>query len=102
MGGTPASWRTAEGDADRNPAFLNVWMNDFDAISPWTIGRYNTEQEADEFSESKMKGDADFIKKHNDAGGGRKIDYIPVVFPGGSVRLPCLTIRRPLIEYHSG
>ncbi|PPQ87845.1 hypothetical protein CVT25_009497 [Psilocybe cyanescens] len=84
MGGTPASWRTAEGDADRNPAFLNVWMNDFDAISPWTIGRYNTEQEADEFSESKLKGDADFIKKHNDAGGGRKIDYIPVVFPGGS------------------
>ncbi|KAH9487307.1 hypothetical protein JR316_0001379 [Psilocybe cubensis] len=84
MGGTPASWRTAEGDADRNPNFLNVWLNDFDAISPWTIGRYCTEQEADGFAESKMKGDVDMIKRHNDEGRGRKVDYIPVVFPGGS------------------
>jgi len=85
MGGSPASWRTAEGDADRNPGFLDVWMNDFDAISPWTIGRYETEKDADRFCESKMKGDFDLIQRHNEEGRGRKVDYIPVVFPGGSV-----------------
>lgn len=87
MGGSPASWRTAEGDADRNPAFLDVWMGDFDAISPWTVGRYSNEQEADQFMEAKMKGDMELIKQHNEKGGGRKIDYIPVVLPGGSVRV---------------
>jgi len=85
MGGSPASWRTAEGDADRNPGFLDVWMNDFDAISPWTIGRYGTEKDADRFCESKMQGDFDLIHRQNEEGRGRKVDYIPVVFPGGSV-----------------
>ncbi|KAF8907673.1 hypothetical protein CPB84DRAFT_1822441 [Gymnopilus junonius] len=84
MAGTPAHWRTAESDADRNPAFLDVWMNDFDAISPWTIGRYSTEQDADGFYENKMKGDFELIKRHNEQGLGRKIDYIPVILPGGS------------------
>ena len=87
MGGSPAGWRTAEADADRNPGFLDVWMNDFDAISPWTIGRYETEKDADRFCESKMKGDFDLIQRHNEEGRGRRVDYIPVVFPGGSVCL---------------
>ena len=85
MAGTPASWRTAEGDADRNPEFLNVWMSEFDAISPWTVGRYSNDQEADHFMETKMKGDVELITQHNEKGVGRKIDYIPVVLPGGSV-----------------
>jgi len=85
MGGCPASWRTAEGDADQDPGFLDVWMNDFDAISPWTIGRYETEQDADRFCEVKMQGDFNLIKRHNEEGRGRKVDYIPVVFPGRSV-----------------
>lgn len=85
VAGTPASWRTAEGDADRNPDFLNVWMSEFDAISPWTVGRYSNDQEADQFMETKMKGDVELITQHNEKGVGRKIDYIPVVLPGGSV-----------------
>lgn len=60
MAGTPAHWRTAESDADRNPEFLDVWLNEFDAISPWTIGRYRDEREADDFAETKMKGDVEF------------------------------------------
>lgn len=87
MAGVPAHWRTAEGDADRNPGFLDVWLNDFDAISPWTVGRYSTEQEADKFAETKMKGDVALIKKLNEDSAVRKIDYIPVVLPGGSVSL---------------
>ena len=88
MGGTPTHWRTAEGDADRNPEFIDVWLNEFDAISPWTIGRYKTEEEAEAFCEHKMRADADLITRRNeDSRSLRRIDYIPVVFPGGSVSL---------------
>lgn len=84
MAGTPAHWRTAESDADRNPEFLDVWLNEFDAISPWTVGRYTDEQGADNFSETKMKGDTELINQRNEEATQRKIDYIPVVLPGGS------------------
>ncbi|KAG5644137.1 hypothetical protein DXG03_009084 [Asterophora parasitica] len=83
LGGAPAHWRTAESDADRNADFLDVWLNEFDAISPWTIGRYGNEQQADDFAETKLKGDVELIKKRNEEG-RKKIDYIPVVYPGGS------------------
>jgi len=85
MAGVPAYWRTSEGDADRNPEFLTVWLNEVDAISPWTIGRYSSEHEADLFAENRMKGDSELLKKRADEG-FRKVDYVPVVFPGGSVR----------------
>ena len=85
MGGTPTHWRTGEGDADRNPEFLQVWLDEFDAISPWTIGRYRTEQDADNFAKTKMKGDMELITNRNKEVNARKVDYIPVVLPGGSV-----------------
>ncbi|TFK38727.1 hypothetical protein BDQ12DRAFT_683236 [Crucibulum laeve] len=83
MAGTPAHWRTAEQDADRNREFLDVWLSEFDAISPWTVGRYRTEQDADHFAETKMKEDVELLKKRHEEG-GRKVDYVPVVLPGGS------------------
>ena len=86
MAGTPTHWRTGVGDADRNPEFLQVWLNEFDAISPWTIGRYSTEEEADNFAKTKMKGDWELITSQNQEG-NRRVDYIPVVLPGGSVSL---------------
>ena len=85
MGGTPAHWRTGESDADRNPEFLDVWLNEFDAISPWTVGRYRTQHEADNFAQTKMKGDWELITNRNQEDNRRKVDYIPVVLPGGSV-----------------
>ena len=90
VAGTPAHWRTSTGDADPNPEFVNVWLNEFDAISPWTIGRYSNEDEADRFAEEKMKGDLELLRKRNDEGTARKVDYIPVVFPGGSVSFACI------------
>ena len=86
FGGAPSSWRLSEGDADRHPGFVDVWLNEFDAISPWTVGRYRNEAEAERFAESKMKGDMELIKRRNEAT-GRKVDYVPVVYPGGSVSL---------------
>ncbi|KAI0757455.1 hypothetical protein C8Q80DRAFT_1090899 [Daedaleopsis nitida] len=88
MAGVPAHWRTSVMDADPDPEFVRVWMEEFDAISPWTIGRFSDEEGADRFEEEKIKGDAEFIREYNDRRGSnrmmRKIDYIPVVFPGGS------------------
>ena len=100
MAGTPAHWRTAESDADRNPGFLDVWLTEFDAISPWTVGRFTDEQGADHFAETRMKGDVELIKKRNTEGARRKIDYIPVVLPGGSVRSLSLISRgEPFVTF---
>ncbi|EMD41457.1 hypothetical protein CERSUDRAFT_110033 [Gelatoporia subvermispora B] len=88
MAGTPAHWRTAESDADRNAEFLNVWLEEFDAISPWTIGRYGSPDGADDFANDKIKKDLELINKRNQLREQnqriRKVDYIPVIFPGGS------------------
>ncbi|KAH9836626.1 uncharacterized protein C8Q71DRAFT_50623 [Rhodofomes roseus] len=88
MAGTPAHWRTSVSDADPNPDFVNVWLEEFDAISPWTIGRYHNEESADWFEKEKIAGDVKLINERNERREqtqvGRKVDYIPVVFPGGS------------------
>lgn len=87
MAGTPTHWRRAVEDADRNPAFLDVWLNEFDAISPWMVGRLSNEQDVDNFAEHFMKADIELLKKSHEEG-KRKIDYIPVIYPGFSVSLP--------------
>lgn len=91
MGGGPAYWRTSDNDADRNPEFVNAWLEEFDAISPWTIGRFGSPEHADRYAEQVVKGDLELIRKRNEeAERGvpqrRHIDFIPVIFPGGSVR----------------
>lgn len=88
MAGIPAHWRTSVSDADPNPEFVNVWLEEFDALSPWTIGRYHNEETADWFEKEKIKGDVELINERNklweQGKVKRKIDYIPVIFPGGS------------------
>ncbi|GBE78549.1 hypothetical protein SCP_0114380 [Sparassis crispa] len=85
MAGSPAYWRTSTSDADRNPEFVNVWLEEFDAISPWTIGRYGSPEDADRHERENIKGDLELIRKRNEhQHSKRQIDYIPVVFPGGS------------------
>jgi hypothetical protein len=72
---------------------LQFFLNEPDALSPWTIGRYGDENGADNFAEEKIKGDMEAIKKQNEENerrygeGAKRLDYMPVVFPGGSVRL---------------
>jgi hypothetical protein len=85
MAGTPTNWQTLEGDADPNPAFLDLYYNEFDAISPWTIGQYRDVDSADRFAVHKIKSDVQAIQENCQ---GRKVDYIPVVWPGGSVGAP--------------
>lgn len=83
MAGAPTHWQTLSGDADPNPEFLDVWYNEFDAISPWSVGRYHNEDAADRFAKEKVRKDIEALKSNT---GGRKVDYVPVVFPGFSVR----------------
>jgi hypothetical protein len=69
---------------------MKLWLNEVDVISPWTIGRYGDEDGADNYGEEKIKGDLEAIKRQNDenerAGNpGKKLEYMPVIFPGGSV-----------------
>ncbi|KAH9964609.1 hypothetical protein BC827DRAFT_1265868 [Russula dissimulans] len=83
MAGTPTHWRTSDSDADKNPEFVNTWLESFDAISPWTVGRYSDQAGADAFAEDRLKGDVTFIGNWTKSR-GRHVDYVPVVHPGGS------------------
>ncbi|GAW04967.1 xylosidase arabinosidase [Lentinula edodes] len=83
MAGTATHWRRSTEDADRNPAFLDVWLKEFDAISPWMVGRLTDEEHVDMYAEHYMKADIELLRKSHEEG-GRKIDYIPVIYPGFS------------------
>ncbi|KAG1852334.1 hypothetical protein C8R48DRAFT_724481 [Suillus tomentosus] len=83
MAGVPGHWRTSTSDSDPDPEFLRVWTEEFDALSPWTVGRYGNEEEAERWGNEKVKQDFDFLKRRGDEG-GKRVDYIPVVLPGGS------------------
>jgi hypothetical protein len=94
VGGTPNHWRTADGDADPDPGFKEVWMKEFDAIMPWTVGRYKDEDEGGQEGdgqrarENRVAEDMKAIEKWVYGMEGedrRKVAYVPVVYPGGSV-----------------
>ncbi|KAI0248087.1 hypothetical protein BJV78DRAFT_1285053 [Lactifluus subvellereus] len=83
VAGTPAHWRTSDSDADSNPEFVPAWMQSFDALSPWTVGRYSDQASADAFAEDRIQGDVMFLGKWA-MNRGRRVHYMPVVHPGGS------------------
>ncbi|KAF9042164.1 hypothetical protein BJ165DRAFT_254406 [Panaeolus papilionaceus] len=88
--GVPSQWRSSEGDAHSNPDFVNAFLDNFDAISPWSVGRYRVEADLDDKPGSvgeRMRLDAEYIKDYNEREGkprNRSVDYVPVVLPGGS------------------
>ncbi len=76
MGGLPTNWRTLNNDAQSNPAWSNVFRQ-FDVISPWAVGRYGNNSEADSFRVNQIVPDLAAA-----TAAGR--DYMPVIFPGFS------------------
>ncbi|KAK7468293.1 hypothetical protein VKT23_002807 [Stygiomarasmius scandens] len=84
VAGTPTHWRKSEGDADPNPGFVDVYLNEYDCISPWMVGRLSTESESDHFADHVQKQDLELLRKSHEEDGRRKVDYMPVVFPGFS------------------
>jgi hypothetical protein len=76
LGGVPAGWRTLTDDAQRDPAWANVYRS-LDILSPWTVGRFRDARTLDRFYADRVAGDITEAKRLG-------IDYMPVVFPGFS------------------
>jgi hypothetical protein len=76
MVGVPTYWRTLEADAVRDPALLDV-IQKADIVSPWTVGRYTTPEQAARHAEKRWAPDQQWCREHDK-------DYLPVVFPGFS------------------
>jgi hypothetical protein len=75
MIGVPTRWRESRADAVNDPKLLEL-MAAADIVSPWSVGRYGTDAEARRHGETLQKDIAWCAEK--------KIDYLPVVFPGFS------------------
>lgn len=76
MLGVPAHWRELSDDAVSNPELLKI-IALADIVSPWTVGRYTDPAGAARYEKDNMEPDLAWCRQ-------RKIDYMPVVFPGFS------------------
>jgi hypothetical protein len=76
MLGVPAHWRNLNMDAMSDPKLLEV-IAMADIVSPWTVGRYKNLEEAEDYADNLLKPDQAWCRQ-------RKIDFLPVVFPGFS------------------
>jgi hypothetical protein len=76
MLGVPTYWRTLERDAVHDKTLLELIAN-ADIVSPWTVGRYGTPEQAASYAKKTMMPDLAWCKENGK-------DYLPVVFPGFS------------------
>jgi hypothetical protein len=76
IAGVPAYWRTLGKDSRKELAWAQVFRS-VDVLSPWTVGRYKSEAEFDEFKKTQVSLDIMETKRLG-------IDYLPVAFPGMS------------------
>jgi hypothetical protein len=77
VGGVPSYWRTlrTQSDTKTEPQWAAVYRS-FDMISPWTVGRYN-KNSVDAWKTNMIV--PDLADCHANG-----IDYMPVIWPGGS------------------
>lgn len=76
MLGVPTGWRTLDRDSIRDPK-LHQTLAMAQVLSPWTVGRYRDPEQVARHADEKWAGDLKWC-------GERRIDYLPVVFPGFS------------------
>lgn len=76
MIGVPSFWRTQTRDTIADPALLELCAL-ADVISPWTPGRYRTPEAAATHAATVWQPDLAWCQE-------RKIDFLPVAFPGFS------------------
>ncbi|MGI9240167.1 MAG: glycoside hydrolase family 71/99-like protein [Verrucomicrobiales bacterium] len=76
MLGVPTGWRRGERDAVKDPQLKQI-IALADVVSPWTIGRYRSPEQAARHGEKVLKPDLAWCRE-------RDIDFLPVVFPGFS------------------
>lgn len=76
--GVPTGWRTGDRDALPDPLLREI-VAMAQAVSPWTVGRYRTPDEAAHHADRDWAADIAWCRE-------RRIEYLPVVFPGFSWR----------------
>ena len=77
MLGIPTWWRTLDRDCVPDPAMHDLLRRHTDILSPWTVGRYRTPEEAERHAEQVWKPDIAWCVEQGK-------EYLPVVFPGFS------------------
>ncbi len=76
MLGVPTYWREQKNDAVPDPALHEI-LALADVLSPWTVGRYRSPDDAARYAEKQIKPDLAWCAEH-------RLDYLPVIFPGFS------------------
>jgi len=76
IGGVPSQWRTLGGDAKSDSRWAAVYRG-YDAISPWSVGRFDDQASADAYLDSVVVPDLAETARLG-------IGYLPVTFPGFS------------------
>lgn len=76
MLGVPTYWRELQRDA-LNDTTLHDIILAADIVSPWTVGRYISPQQASDYARKTMVADLDWCR-------ARGKEFMPVVFPGFS------------------
>ena len=74
----PYHWRLSKDDMDPNPAFVDIYKTHFDALSPWTIGRYHMQDLDEGAVERELVDNLQYLSS-----GGPS--YFPTIWPGESV-----------------
>jgi hypothetical protein len=74
--GVPTGWRTGDRDAVADPLLHDIAATAA-AVSPWTVGRYRTPDEATRHADHDWASDLAWCR-------ARRIEYVPVIFPGFS------------------
>ena len=78
LGGVPSHWRILTSDSRPEPEWAAIYRS-LDVISPWTVGRFANDMEADDFARRFLRPDVIEAKKHG-------MDYMAVAWPGFSWR----------------
>jgi len=76
MLGVPTGWRTLSRDAMGDSKLLEV-IQLADIISPWSVGRFKTPEQAAARETGILKSDLEWAGQHDN-------EYLPFVFPGFS------------------
>ena len=76
MLGVPSFWREGRRDAV-DDSLLHQIIQEADVVSPWSVGRYRTPEQAARHADDVWKHDLDWCR-------GADVDFLPVVFPGFS------------------
>ncbi len=76
MLGVPSWWREGKRDAVADPELRDI-IAAADVVSPWTVGRYRSPDEATRHAEDVWEPDLRWCREVG-------VDFLPVVFPGFS------------------